>query len=356
MEKGFKNLFAVNNVLTETNLKKIIEHNYSEKEKRPFLGNTIIKLFEDIRDEPKPLRKYYIENSLAKQLHELLKEISSPDFGWFKAEFFKMICDKYYGEVGLVYTKHENNCHFVYSIHEDNIQIASFSGTLNRFDYSNYDGYITITPQDEGEDIFDKIRTCGYIGAVRELGYDDPSIKLVYDTFKKDSNQGNFSIEEISEYIIKVAKANSFHKKNRRIALYKDEVERFGESALGVALLEGIKMFFTIYSLIILIYLKLSDVRVETFDAYHFKCKSKNFITPETGERNEGVIIVNKLYNTEIRIDAPFNVSGHWRNQYYGKDENGNPIHKRIWIEAYEKKGYHRQATKDIIDKELLSH
>lgn len=96
-----------------------------------------------------------------------------------------------------------------------------------------------------------------------------------------------------------------------------------------------------------------SEIKTETFESV-LSGKVKNpptqFEDPNTGRRNQGVIIVDKLYDTEINIDCPFGVRGHWRNQYYGRDAAGNPIHKRIFIEAFEKKGYHRKATKELIE------
>lgn len=101
------------------------------------------------------------------------------------------------------------------------------------------------------------------------------------------------------------------------------------------------------------IFLMTSDIKTETFESV-LSGKVKNpptqFEDPNTGRRNQGVIIVNKLYDTEINIDCPFGVRGHWRNQYYGKDMTGKSIHKKIFIEAFEKKGYHRKATKELVE------
>ena len=52
----------------------------------------------------------------------------------------------------------------------------------------------------------------------------------------------------------------------------------------------------------------------------------------------------NSTYYTTINVNTPFAISGHWRNQYCGRDKDGNPIHKRIWIEEHEHSGYHRVA------------
>lgn len=52
----------------------------------------------------------------------------------------------------------------------------------------------------------------------------------------------------------------------------------------------------------------------------------------------------NSTYYTTISVDTPFVISGHWRNQFCGRDKDGNAIHKRIWIEEHEHSGYHRVA------------
>ena len=115
----------------------------------------------------------------------------------------------------------------------------------------------------------------------------------------------------------------------------------------------SIKYRFIYESFKSFIFLMTSEIKTETFESV-LSGKVKNpptqFEDPNTGRRNQGVIIVDKLYDTEINIDCPFGVRGHWRNQYYGKDAAGNPIHKRIFIEAFEKKGYHRKATKELVE------
>lgn len=52
----------------------------------------------------------------------------------------------------------------------------------------------------------------------------------------------------------------------------------------------------------------------------------------------------NATYYTTINVDTPFAISGHWRNQFCGRDKDGTPIHKRIWIKEHIHSGYHRIA------------
>jgi hypothetical protein len=115
----------------------------------------------------------------------------------------------------------------------------------------------------------------------------------------------------------------------------------------------SIKYRFIYESFKSFIFLMTSEIKIETFESV-LSGKVKNpptqFEDPNTGRRNQGVIIVNKLYDTEINIDCPFGVRGHWRNQYCGKDITGKSIHKKIFIEAFEKKGYHRKATKELVE------
>lgn len=104
-----------------------------------------------------------------------------------------------------------------------------------------------------------------------------------------------------------------------------------------------------------LILLKLIDheSHFESILPKTVKNRPTTFIDPKTGRINNGVIVVDKFYNTEIFVDYPFGVRGHWRNQYIGRDEFGNKKHKRIWIEAFEKNGYHRKSTKMKLEEEL---
>jgi hypothetical protein len=50
----------------------------------------------------------------------------------------------------------------------------------------------------------------------------------------------------------------------------------------------------------------------------------------------------------EIIINTPFSVSGHLRWQRVGQGRTGKRL---VWVEGFEKKGYHRKATKQKIDE-----
>ena len=218
---------------------------------------------------------------------------------------------------------------------------------------ANYDGYLTISINEDKFDLSRDIYTSGFVGLYRTYGMDSVGSEMFYTLAQKYGMNPEVSKEDFARFVLKLSTLGAFHEKNKRYAFTTDDMEKYGSYSVNLGQIESTKEFFTIYSLVTLIFLKLSDIKVETFDSVRSdKNRPTELIDSNTGKRNQGVIIVNKLYNVEIKIDAPFSVKGHWRNQYCGKDSEGNPIHKQIFIEAFEKSGYHRRATKDIIDIE----
>lgn len=367
MKKGYEKLFATNIFLKS----KMLDSFLSGKECKmihELPDSRIYKMIENIKKEPRPMRKYCITDTVSKSILEKLKDVVSPEnIGWFKKEYFKMMCEKYSGEVGFVYTNIENKTHFLYNIQKNMIQIISFGGTKLLVEdetktINNVDGCFTIDLTKDNIDSFnqyleDGLRSNGFVGRMSQYSIEDQQYHVLdlvnknYDLAKKYGlNPAKVSKEEFSSFIYDMIKESAFHEKNKRMAINKEQLDDMGDFTMYLISLEAPKQFFLIYSLMMLIFIKLSDIKVETFDSILPKNKPTQFEDPNTGRRNQGVIIVNKLYDTEINIDCPFGVRGHWRNQYYGKDAAGNPIHKRIFIEAFEKKGYHRKATKELVE------
>lgn len=64
-------------------------------------------------------------------------------------------------------------------------------------------------------------------------------------------------------------------------------------------------------------------------------------------ESNSNVVILDCKWFTELIRDTPFHVRGHLRWQVCGE---GRKRRRLIWIEEFEKKGYHRKATKEVIE------
>lgn len=67
----------------------------------------------------------------------------------------------------------------------------------------------------------------------------------------------------------------------------------------------------------------------------------------------KGVIKVDSFYDTEINIDSPFSVRGHFRNQPK-KNEKGKWYKEVIYIDSFLKSGYHRKATKDKLEDDVV--
>lgn len=364
-EKLFVNQFLEKKVLNDT-IKKL-------EAGIPFIefpDDRVVEILKKVREEPRPLRKYSVSNGVAKDIHNLLIDEADPEeLKWFKTSYFRQLCKNYSGEVGLVYTSIQKHAHFIYSITDTRIQIVSFCGQGKADICSvlgsvfNIDGSLTIDPfdiQDEIVNIPDITYASGIAG-LYNYAKDFEDIEkmkllevLVSKWRKKLAPEKTFSLEEFIPMFITAVRHSAFHKKNHKLAFTKGEIEKFGEGILTHPALEGNKSFFLTYSAMMLIFLKLSEIRTERFESIQSAGKNipTEFINPETGKRNQGVIRVDKLYNTEITVDCPFGVRGHWRNQYCGKDSEGNPIHRLIFIEAFEKKGYHRRATKNIVEME----
>ena len=370
MKKGYEKLFATNIFLKNKTLDLYLSGKEQHKMMYDLPDSRIYKMIENIKKEPRPMRKYCITDTVSKSILEKLKDVVSPEnIGWFKKEYFKMMCEKYSGEVGFVYTNIENKTHFLYSIQENMIQIISFGGTKLLLEeetktVNNIDGCFTIDLTKDNINSFnqylkDGLRSNGFVGRMSQYSisieedhcYILALVNEYYDlAIKYGLNSAKVSKEEFSLFIYDMIKESAFHEKNKRLAINKEQLDDMGDFTMYLISLEAPKQFFLIYSLMMLIFIKLSDIKVETFDSILPKNKPTSFIDPNTGRRNQGVIIVDRLYDTEINIDCPFGVKGHWRNQYYGKDAAGNPIHKKIFIEAFEKKGYHRKATKELVE------
>lgn len=68
-------------------------------------------------------------------------------------------------------------------------------------------------------------------------------------------------------------------------------------------------------------------------------------------ESKSDLIILDCRWFTELISNIPFLVKGHFRWQPIGQ---GRQQRKLIWIEDFKKEGYHRKATKEIIDGEKI--
>lgn len=372
MKRDYENLFATGFLQKETLNKMIKRLEDKSIQIVEFPDSRAVELFKKLRDEPRPLRKYSISKGVARNIHNLLREEADPGgLKWFKTNYFKQLCNKYAGEAGLVYTGIERCTHFIYSITDSRIQIASFYGKKSIIMdpildiIANFDGSLTIDPFDVQEEIInvpDLAFPSGITGlwkCVNDLG-ETRKLNVIKELISKwvyrcvPSRKPFDEVEFLNMYK-NSAHYSAFHRKDEGPGImFKEDVSKYGVEILRHPSLEGSKCFFLTYSAMMLIFLKLAEIRTERFESIIPSGKNipTEFINPETGKRNQGVIRVDKLYNTEITVDCPFGVRGHWRNQYCGKDSEGNPIHRLIFIEAFEKKGYHRRATKDIVEME----
>jgi hypothetical protein len=66
-------------------------------------------------------------------------------------------------------------------------------------------------------------------------------------------------------------------------------------------------------------------------------------------ESNSNFTVLNCNWFTDLIRNTPFTVKGHFRWQVHGEKHSKR---KLIWVNEFEKSGYHRKATKDILQNE----
>lgn len=377
MEKDYEKLFAVKYVLQKEVLEKL---------RRNRKHNTEFEnvFYEVAYKELRPIRKYKVSNSVQDYIRSYslnkkrlfsgeLKDIVSKEN---LERLFKKSDEK--AKFGLIYNSSikdrqetDHNAHSIFCITSEYIILYAFVG-INIIKYDNNGiekafnslGSVVIKKSDllnfselnlEGclysmDEFVNSYKLCKQFNCLDKffksipskmmneftsLGWSDTLedyYKEVIDS-QEDLLYSNKTIDDLIKYF----------RNTDDQTLYSS---RFRESF-------SVKYRFIYESFKSFIFLMTSDIKTETFESV-LSGKVKNpptqFEDPNTGRRNQGVIIVNKLYDTEINIDCPFGVRGHWRNQYYGKDMTGKSIHKKIFIEAFEKKGYHRKATKELVE------
>jgi hypothetical protein len=64
-------------------------------------------------------------------------------------------------------------------------------------------------------------------------------------------------------------------------------------------------------------------------------------------QKPNDIIVVDTLYDETIKVINPFSVSGHFRNQPFGKERSDK---KMIYIDSFMKSGYTRIATKEKLN------
>ena len=288
-------------------------------------------LFIDIFEEGNELKKYKIneyamneivDNSLYsftsnKQFNKKLKSFLGKDS-------FKYLCENFVGERGLVYfsnkvpmsaEKLESYVGFFFSIQEDYIQIYTALGKIGT-DSLNADIFTIYNNED----------------------FDD-AIKRIINGYIFNPRDKNERVNILKKFFINYLLEPEFQNSVEKAKL--DDNDDLGYFLIVHKYIE--------LCLETLLYLKLSKTKEEHFEtSFGVRITDKNSNLVE----KTGIISVDKFYTTEVHVDHPFGVRGHFRNQYIGLDENGNKKHKLIWISEFEKKGYHRRATKNIVENE----
>lgn len=375
MEKDYENLFAVKYVLQKEAL-ETLRRNFSH-------STEFEKVFYKVAcKEPRPIKKYRISSNIRDSIcsYSLNKErLFSKDLKDIVSKndlenLFKESEEK--AKFGLIYNsipknKQETdyNIHSIFCVTGEYIILSAFTGITIKYSNTgkmfNSLGNVVIKKSDLQNFSELNLANCLYnmdefINSYKlcnQFGHLDEFLRTIHpDVINEFTSLGwSRTLEDYYQAVIDSQEylltknntiddlCNYFKAKNQDRTMF-SVISKESFSIKYRIIYELFKSF---------IFLMTSRIKTETFESI-LSGKVKNpptqFEDPNTGRRNQGVIIVDRLYDTEINIDCPFGVKGHWRNQYYGKDAAGNPIHKKIFIEAFEKKGYHRKATKELVE------
>jgi len=371
MEKDYENLFAVKHVLRKEALETL---------RRNFAHNTEFeKVFYEVAcKEPRPIRKYRISSSVQDNIcsYSLNKErlfsndlkdiVSKNDLG----NLFERSEKK--AKFGLIYNSKNKrgtnyNIHSIFCLTGEYIILFAFTGIAikrsNTGEIFNSLGNVVIKKSDlqnfselnlasclyNMDEFINSYKLCNQFGRLDEF------LKTIHPDVMNEFTSLGWS-KTLEDYYQAVIDSQEYLlAKNSTIDDLCNYFKDQDRTLFSVVSRESFSIKYRIiYELFkSFMFLMTSRIKTETFESV-LSGKVKNpptqFEDSLTGRRNQGIIIVDRLYDTEINVDCPFGVRGHWRNQYYGRDTAGNPIHKMIFIEAFEKKGYHRKATKELVE------
>lgn len=215
-------------------------------------------------------------------------------------------------EVGFV--AFNDGLHFVYSITDNDIHILIGRGHVLKH---SPDPEFEIKKCMVGYYYFNKIskQETVYLNSDLDILRDDGEINLLSQDYnvitelRKSSKLANYSENAVKDY-----------------------KEKFGLVVLCL------KAFMFIH---------FAKVVNKTFITEDRICKFSDRIKNKK-KNNIEIIKVDTFYDENIDVISPFLVSGHWRNQSYGKEM---AFKKYIYIDSFMKSGYHREATIKSVNK-----
>ena len=327
MEKDYEKLFTIKYLLKEPNFSRLLEAFKKDKPVFNFPNKEIGKLFEAIKREPKPLRKYRVDK-------EIFNDFKEGDIAlkWNNEFYLKELCEKYDQEVGFVYTplKANSNLQFLYYIDKNKIYINLSYGestlskeTEKRFE-KEYINNIFFYSKDD----------CGNIGSViidvngykKENFVNYSDINGLFGNYKngnikeylykgrlvisrKELQNSYKVLREYEEFLFDSKKINMvFYNNTSTEKNYFIMNDEFPETLKRVdfyklfIVRENIALQYLYISFLTLLYLKFADTKkIETFESVILgKNKKTSFIDPETGMRNQGIIVVNRKVEGKI--------------------------------------------------------
>lgn len=108
------------------------------------------------------------------------------------------------------------------------------------------------------------------------------------------------------------------------------------------------KMEFAKWHFLLIIFLQYVDIeRKELNPKEKFKPQKYNSIKNNS---NVKFTVADVNWSFDVQINSPFAVSGHYRLQRYGP---GREKLRMIYIDAFEKSGYHRKSGKEKFEEDL---
>ena len=349
--KNFENYYGI---------KCIRNKNLPHREK----GCEIETLYEDLREE-RVIKKYIIPFKISMELTEKFSELikNTNDYGggiggFFNNDTINRVCKRFCGDRGILFILDDEDdviLYSLYSIQEDYIQLATFQDDyyFNKTKEQKYQHVSDITIDIYTKNIDDIMSNTYFNWIISNVNEISDKNKRLFKEHYKDAKSKTF--EEIEDGFKEAVTKGFLNDIQYGENLIKEGAKEDVNSVKfnNLTLYDYSRQTALMLSYLILLKLIDHESHFESILPKTVKNRPTTFIDPKTGRINNGVIVVDKFYNTEIFVDHPFGVCGHWRNQYCGRDEFGNKKHKRIWIEAFEKSGYHRKSIKMKLEEEL---
>lgn len=294
---------------------------FSQKPSVFFYDKRTKSIFRRFLAAPRPYNKYFFTDKTMDRINDI-------DLSNCKPTTLGFLFDKFENEVGVCMCK-QDDLSFAYSINACNIQIIVFSGKVQRY-------------SDENE-LFKKIIGSCIISYGKDII--DISTTNIFDIMDYSQNEK----QEV------ITKGDVFFKQLKNI---KNEIEKNNIKKLPENIDKTLLPYTYEYKKDLLAKRNKVDLAIKMFIFLKTsKILDKTFVSETTilgnfkqhNSSNNGLIVIDSFWDSNINVINPFSVSGHFRKQPY-KDKNGEKRTEVIYIDSFMKKGYNRKAKKEQIE------